>query len=105
MTDKAKRYLKHVWKRRKYYAKLEWIHPFWLRAVVSLVIALPLFVFFILGMTAAVLLVPLIILVKYVGFSYGVVIWLVLYIIAFVQLRKWARHHNRTRRRRPVHRL
>jgi hypothetical protein len=97
-------YLKRLWQRRKYYLKLEWIHPFWLRAVISLVIAIPLFVMFVIGTTAVILLAPLIILVKFVGFSVGVIIWLALFMIAFAQFRRWARRHEKTRGRRPVRR-
>lgn len=104
MSTTLKSKLKRAWKQRKYYLKLEWVHPFWLRAVVSLVIAIPLFVLFIIGTTAVVLLAPLIILVKFVGFGIGVFLWLGLYIGAFVWFKKWARRHEQTRRRRPVRR-
>ena len=92
------------WKRKGYYLKLEWIHPFWLRAVVTLVIAAPLFILFVLGTSALVLLVPLIILVKFIGFSWALIVWVVLYGYLSYRFWRWHKHQQKHRPRRPVRR-
>lgn len=96
--------LRQFWKRKGYYLKLEWIHPFWLRAVVAMLIAAPLFVMFVIGMSAFVLLVPLIILVKFIGFSWALVVWVALYGYGSYRFWQWHKFQQKHRPRRPVRR-
>lgn len=96
--------LKRAWKKYRYYLTLQWIHPFWLRAVISLLIALPLFILFVIGTATALLFGPLLVLSIIFGFSWAFVLWILLNIFVIVQLRKWHTRYNRTRPRRRVRR-
>ncbi len=95
---------RYIWSRRMYILQLRWIHPEWLRAIVALLVALPLYAGFVLGATAFVILVPLVLLTIFVGFSWAVVILLAFYVVLFFQLRKWIRRYNQVRPRRRARR-
>lgn len=98
--DKAS--LRKIWKKRKYYLKLMWIHPEWLRQVVSLLIALPLFIITIILATTLVLLVPLLLAVKFLGITFGFIVWAAVYFYIFNRINKWSKAQKQHRPRRRV---
>jgi len=94
--------LRKIWKKRKYYFKLMWIHPEWLRQIVSLLIALPLFIVIVVGASVVILLVPLIIAVKYLGITFGFIIWAGVYMYIFYRINRWSKLQKKYRPRRRV---
>ncbi len=93
-----------VWEKRAYYLKLEWIHPEWLRVLVALVVAIPVFIGTALVVGLAVLFLPMVVLVKYFGIVWGLLLWIVVYGYASTKFIKMLRHQHRNRpRRRPHH--
>lgn len=96
--------LHYIWANKKRLVLLEWVHPEWLRATILMLVAAPVFLIVVFGVSAVVLLVPLVILVKFLGFAWGFVIWVVLYIYAFRHFGKWSRKQTKRRPRRSKHR-
>lgn len=96
---------KYLWSRRTYILKLQWIHPEWLRALVALLIAAPVYVMVAFGFAAVVLLVPFIVLVNFFGISWAMVIWFIVYGYLSLRFVRWLRrqHRNRPRRSRVIH--
>ena len=101
MLDQSVRF----WNRNKHIIKLEWVHPEWLRALAILLIVAP-----VLGGMAVVfgsllLLVPLIVLVKFVGISWALFLWVLLYGYVSLRIVRWLRRQqkNRPRRSRVMH--
>lgn len=96
---------KYLWSRRMYILKLQWIHPEWLRALVALLIAAPLYIATVSGFAMVFLLVPFIILVNYFGISWAMVIWFVAYGYLSYRLARILRRQqkNRPRRSRVMH--
>lgn len=98
---KLRAHPKYLWSRRMYILKLQWIHPEWLRALVALLIALPVYFITVSSFAAIFLLVPLVVLVKFVGISWALVIWLVVYGYASMRFVRWLRRQQKNRPRRP----
>lgn len=94
---------KYLWSRRIYIVKLLWIHPEWLRALVALLIAAPIYLFTVVGITCFVLFVPLVMLIMLFGLGWAVFIWTLLYgYFAYVFVR-WHRRSTLKRARRRPH--
>ena len=95
--------LKYLWSRRLYIVKLLWIHPEWLRALVALLIAAPIYMFTLIGVTGAALFVPLVLLIMMFGLGWAVLIWTLLYgYFAYLFIR-WHRRSTLKRARRRPH--
>lgn len=95
---------KYLWSRKVYILKLLWIHPEWLRAVVALLIVIPLFLVTTLGLGLLILFVPLVLCIKFLGLGWGLIFWSLLYGYASTRFVKLLRHQHRNRpRRRPHH--
>ena len=95
----------YIWSRRKYIFKLKWIHPEWLRALVALLIAAPLFLIAVFGFVTLFLLIPLVLAVKYFGIIWGFLLWVALYGYTSIRITRWLHREqkNRPRRSRVMH--
>jgi membrane protein implicated in regulation of membrane protease activity len=93
------------WGQNKHIIKLEWVHPEWLRALAILLIVAPVLAGTALVFGSLVLIVPLILLVKFVGISWALFIWVLLYGYVSLRIVRWMRRQqkNRPRRSRVMH--
>lgn len=94
---------KYIWSRKAYILKLLWIHPEWLRALISLLIAAPIYIFTVIGVTCVALFVPLVILIMMFGLGWAVLIWTLLYGYLAYQFIRWHQRSSLNRARRRPH--
>jgi membrane protein implicated in regulation of membrane protease activity len=100
---RARAHPRYIWSRRWYILKLLWLHPEWLRALVALLIALPVYIFTVMGIASLALFVPLIILINFVGLGWAVILWAILYGFLAYRFNKWRQRMNSIRPRRRPH--
>lgn len=93
------------WHQHKHIVQLKWMQPEWLRALVIILVVAPVFIggAFVAGVLF--LIVPLVILVKFFGISWALVIWLFIYGYGSLRFVRWLRRQqkNRPRRSRVMH--